>query len=71
MHRKHINRRNEIEQLIAESAKELEAISRTFLLIEEFLKSNETSYAGQSEVTEEDLEELVEDCPDDEEEESK
>ncbi len=46
MHRKHINRRNEIEQLIAESAKELEAISRTFLLIEEFQKSNEKNYGG-------------------------
>jgi len=46
MHRKHINRRNEIEQLIAESAKELEAISRTFLLIEELQKSNEKNYGG-------------------------
>ena len=59
MHRKNINRRNKIEQLIDESAEELQAISRTFLLIEEFLKSNARSYAGQSETTEEDLEELV------------
>jgi hypothetical protein len=32
-----------------------------FLRMEEFLKSNETSYAGRSEITEEDLEDLKDD----------